>query len=156
MVATFHLHYLGHRIKYGNLEVGNTTQQLLSTTRPCCSIEFIESILFRVILVTYYIGIYICIYIFIKLAIFILFLLSSTVMFFLRCMLNILIYEYFVKLMSRLLYSTIHQVMWYFWVFIVDPFSLLWSIFFLNKTVMFPLFSLPLAYCWVNQPRYFW
>ena len=156
MVATFHLHYLGHRIKYGNLEVGNTTQQLLSTTRPCCSIEFIESILFRVILVTYYIGIYICIYIFIKLAIFILFLLSSTVMFFLRCMLNILIYEYFVKLMSRLLYSTIHQVMWYFWVFIVDPFSLLWSIFFLNKTVMFPLFSLPLAYYWVNQPRYFW
>ena len=29
MVATFHLHYLGHRIKYGNLEVGNTTQKLL-------------------------------------------------------------------------------------------------------------------------------
>ena len=26
---------------------------------------------------------------------------------------------YFVKLMSRLLHSTIHQVMWYFWVFIV-------------------------------------
>ena len=101
MVATFHLHYLGHRIKYGNLEVGNTTQQLLSTTRPCCSIEFIESILFRVILVTYYIGIYICIYIFIKLAIFILFLLSSVVMFFLHCMLNILGYEkYYVKLMS--------------------------------------------------------
>ena len=64
MVATFHLHYLGHRIKYGNLEVGNTTQQLLSTTRPCCSIEFIESFLFWVILVTYKIGIYICIYIY--------------------------------------------------------------------------------------------
>ena len=64
MVATFHLHYLGHRIKYGNLEVGNTTQQLLSTTRPCCSIEFIESFLFWVILVTYNIGIYICIYIY--------------------------------------------------------------------------------------------
>ena len=35
--------------------------------------------------------------------------------------------KYFVKLMSRLLHSTIHQVMWYFWVFIVNPFSLLWS-----------------------------
>ena len=64
MAATFHLHYLGHRIKYGNLEVGNTTQQLLLTTRPCCSIEFIESFLFWVILVTYNIGIYICIYIY--------------------------------------------------------------------------------------------
>ena len=59
MVATFHLHYLGHRIKHGNLEVGNTTQQLLSTRWRCCSIEFIESFLFWVILVTYNIGIYI-------------------------------------------------------------------------------------------------
>ena len=41
--------------------------------------------------------------------------------------------KYFVKLMSRLLHSTIHQVMWYFWVFIVNPFSLLWSIFFSRK-----------------------
>ena len=63
MVATFHLHCLGHRIKYGNPEVGNTTQQFLSTTRPCCSIEFIESFLFSDILVTYNTGIYICIYI---------------------------------------------------------------------------------------------
>ena len=39
----------------------------------------------------------------------------------------------FVKLMSRLVYSTIHQVMWYFWAFIVNPFSLLWSIFFSEK-----------------------
>ena len=61
MVATFHLHYLRHRIKNGNLEVWNTTQQLLSTTQPCCSIE---SFLFWVILVTYNIGIYICIYIY--------------------------------------------------------------------------------------------
>ena len=35
----------------------------------------------------------------------------------------------FVKLMSRLRHSTIHQVMWYFWVFIVNTFSLLWSFF---------------------------
>ena len=65
MESTFHLHYLWHRIKYGNLEVGNTTQQLLSTARPCCSIEFIELFLFWVILVTNNIGIYICIYIYI-------------------------------------------------------------------------------------------
>ena len=37
------------------------------------------------------------------------------------------------KLMSRFLCSTIHQVMWYFWVYIVNPFSLLWSIFFPRK-----------------------
>ena len=133
MVATFHLHYLGHRIKYGNLEVGNTTQQLLSTTRPCCSIEFIESFLFWVILVTYNVGIYICIYIY-KVSFIHSFLLSSTVMFFLHCMLNVLrLKKYFVKLLSRLVHSTVHQVMWYFLVFIVNPFSLLWSIFFSRK-----------------------
>ena len=32
--------------------------------------------------------------------------------------------------MSWLLHSAIHQVMWRFWVFIMNPFSLLWSIFF--------------------------
>ena len=132
MVATFHLHYLGHRIKYGNFEVGNTTQQLLSTTWPCCSIEFIESFLFWVILVTHNIDIYICIYIckvrYIHSLLF--FLLSSTVMIFLHCILNILRYEkYFVKLMSRLLHSTIHQMMWYFWGCIVNPLSLIWRIF---------------------------
>ena len=61
MVATFHLHCLGQRIKYGNPEVRNATQQFLSTTRPCCSIEFIKSFLFWVILVIYNKGIYICI-----------------------------------------------------------------------------------------------
>ena len=45
-LAIFHLHCLGHRVKYGNPEVGNTTQQISSTTQPCCSIEFIESFLF--------------------------------------------------------------------------------------------------------------
>ena len=33
-LATFHLHCLVHRVKYGNAELGNTTQQILSTTRP--------------------------------------------------------------------------------------------------------------------------
>ena len=37
--------------------------------------------------------------------------------------------KYLVKLMRRLLHSVIHQVMWYYWVFIVNPFSLLWSFF---------------------------
>ena len=35
--------------------------------------------------------------------------------------------------MSRLLHSTIHQVMRYFWVLIANPFFLLWSIFFNEK-----------------------
>ena len=67
---------------------------------------------------------YVFVYIFIKLAIFIPFLLSLTVMFFLHCMLGI---------SSRLLHSTIHQVMWFFWVFIVNQFSLLCSISFSRK-----------------------
>ena len=33
--------------------------------------------------------------------------------------------KYFVKLMSRLLHSTTHRLMWYFWVIIVNPFSFL-------------------------------
>ena len=65
MVATFHLHYLGHRIKYGNPEVGNTTQQFLLTIWTCCSIELIESFLFWVILLTYN-KVYIFVYIYIK------------------------------------------------------------------------------------------
>ena len=47
-------------------------------------------------------------------------------MFFLHCI-------FFVKLMSWLLHSAIHQLMWYFGAFIVNPFSLLWSIFFSRK-----------------------
>ena len=144
MVATFHLHYLGQRIKYGNLEVGNTAQQLLSTTRPCCIIEFIESFLIWVILVTYNIFVSI----FIKLAIFSLLLLSLTAVFFLHCILNILRYEkIFSEINERIfvnwlimLHSTIHQVMWYFWVFIVNPLYFLWSIFSQENCVSLGLF----------------
>ena len=161
MVATFHLHCLGHRIKYGNPEVGNTTQQFLSTTQPCCNIEFIESFLFWVILVTYNIGKYICIYIFIKLAIFILFFVIFYWKFFSALHAkHFEIWKNFetfwdVKLVSQLFHCTIHQVIWYFWVFIANPFSLLWSIFFLKKTV-FSLVSLSLSYHWVDHSRYFW
>ena len=52
-----------------------------------------------------------------------------TVMFFLHCVLNILRYEK-IFCENRLLQSTIHQVMWYFQVFIVNAFSFLSSIFF--------------------------
>ena len=135
-------------MKHGNPAVGNTTQQFLSTTRSCFSIEFIGRFLFWVMLITFNIVIYICIYIY-KLAIFIRFLLSSTVMFFWDMK------KYFVKFTSRLLHGTIHQMMWYFWVFIVNPFSFLCSIFFLKK-IVFPLVFLSLVYCWVSQPRYFW
>ena len=130
MLATFHLHCLGHRVKCGNPKVGNTPQQVLSTTRPRCSIEFIEPFLFWVILVTYNIGIYIFIYVY-KVGCIHSFFVTSTVMFFLHCMLNSLRYKkYFVKLTIRLFLSTIHQVMWYFWVFIVNPLSFLCSFFF--------------------------
>ena len=43
----------------------------------------------------------------------------------------------FVKFLSQLLHSSIHQVMRYFCVFIVSPFFLLWTIFFLKKTDFF-------------------
>ena len=156
MAATFHLHCLGNRIKYGNPEVGNTTQQFLSTRGPCCSIGFIESFLSWVIFVTYNIGIYVCIYIYKVSYIHSFFLIFNCNVF---SALHAKTFEIwkniFLKLMSRLLYSPIHQVIWYFWVFMVNPFSLLWIILFLNKTV-FPLVSLSLAYRCVNQPRYFW
>ena len=155
MVATFHLHYLGHRIKYGNLEVGNTTQQLLSTTRRRCSIEYIESFWFWVILVTYNIDIYICIYIY-KVS---------------------YIHSFFV-IFNCNVFSALHakhfeiwkKILWNCWVdcfiarstsdviFLVthseSTFPFL-ELFFLKKTV-FPLVSLSLAYHWVNQSRYFW
>ena len=50
--------YCEVRVKYGNPEVRNIAQQFLSKTRPCCTIEFIESFLFWGILVTYNVGIY--------------------------------------------------------------------------------------------------
>ena len=145
MVATFHLHHLGLRMKYGYLKVGNTTKQLLSTTRPCCSIEFIESFLFWVIFVTYNIGIYICIYIYKVSYIHSFFVIFNCNIF---SALHAKHFEIWKNILwNRLLHSTIHQVMWYFWVFIGNPFSILWSIFFSGK--------LSLAYRWVNQLRYF-
>ena len=126
-LATFHLHCLGHRVKYGNPEVGNTTQQILSTTRPCCSIKFIESFLFWVILVTYNIGIYICIYIYKVSYIHSFFIFNCNVF----STLHVKNFE----ISSWFLHRTVHQMMWYFWMFILNPFYLLCNIFFLKKTV---------------------
>ena len=141
MVVTFHLHYLGYSIKCGNLQVGNTTRQLLSTTRPCCSIEFNASFLFWVILVTYNVGIYVCI--------------SIYKVNYIHSFFVIFKYRFFPafhakhfeiqkksfeKLMSWLLHSTIYQVMWYFWVFIVNAFSVLWIFFSQENCVSFGLF----------------
>ena len=139
MVATFHLHCLGHRIKYGNPEERwNATQQFLSITRPCCSIEFIESFLFWVILISYNKSIYIYIYIFVKLGIFILSLLSSAVMVFLHCMLNILSYEkIFCEFDESIASEHDPSSMWYFWMFIVNPLSILWIFFFSRKLCFF-------------------
>ena len=135
--VTFYLHYLGHRIKYGNLEIGNTTQQLLPAIRSCCSIEFIESFWFCVILVTCNIGIYIWIYIY-KISYINSFFVIFNCNVFLHCMLNIFEMKKNVeKLIRRLLHSTIHQVMWYLWVFIVNPFSLLWTFFSQENCVSF-------------------
>ena len=74
-------------------------------------------------------------------------------MFFLHCMQNILRYEkIFCELKSQLLHSTITQMVWYFWVFIVNPFSLLWSIFSQQYCVSFGL----LVSCWVMIPWFHW
>ena len=81
-----------------------------------------------------YLYVYIFVYIFTKLAILIFFFYLQLQWFF--STLNAKYFDmkkYFLKLMSRLLHSTIHQVMWYFWVFIVNLFSLLWSFFFSRK-----------------------
>ena len=140
------MHCLGRSIKYGNPEVGNTTQEVLSTARPCCSIEFIELFLFWIIIITYNSGIYICIYIYIYIYIHkVTFIHSFSVIF--NCNAFPALYakhfeiwkKYFVKLMSRLLHSMIHQVMWYFWVFIVNPLSPLWSFFSQENCVCFYL-----------------
>ena len=152
MGATFNFLYLGQRIKYGNLEEGNITQQLLSTTQPCCSIAFIESFWFWVTLVTYDVGIYVCI----RLAIFIIFLLSSTVLLCLHCMRNILRYEKifgeidesiasYHDLSSDMIFLGVHSES-------IFPFM---DFCFLKKTV-FPLVFLSLAYRWVNQLRYYY
>ena len=82
--------------------------------------------MFWVIFVTYNIGIYICIYIY-KVSYIHSFLLSSTVMFFLHCILSILRYEK--------IFFEIDE--WIAWVLIANPFSLLWSIFFLSGELCF-------------------
>ena len=56
---------LGHRVKYGNLEVGNTTQQFLSTTEHdhAAVLSLLNHFCFES-LSSHIIGIYICLYIY--------------------------------------------------------------------------------------------
>ena len=136
-------------------EVGKTTQQFLSTTWPCCSIEFIESFLFWAILVTYNRGIYIYIYIY-----------------------NLIYIHSFFVMFNCNVFSALHakhfgiwkNILWNWRVgcFIAPSFkwcdisgayretiSSFMQYFCIKKTV-FTLVSLSLAYRRVNQPRYFW
>ena len=126
---------MGHSIKYENLELGNTTQQSLSTTRPCCSIEFIESFLFWVILIIYNIGIYICIYIY-KVSRFHSFLVIS------NCNLCPALDAKHFEIWKNLLWNWWvdcfkARSIKYFQVFVVNPFSLLWSISFFSTKLCF-------------------
>ena len=156
MVSTFHFHYLGHRIQYANLKEGNSTQQLLSKTRSCCSIEFVESFLCWVILVTYNIGIYICIYIY-----------------------KVSYIHSFFLIFNCNAFSALHakhfeiwkNILWNWWVDCFIARSIKWcdilgahsesifpfmQYFFSFQKTVFPSVSLSLAYRWVNQLRYFW
>ena len=128
----------------------------MSTTLPYCSIEFIDHFLIWVILVTYNIGIYICIYIYKVSYIHSFFVIFNCSVFSALHAKHFEIWKkHFLKLVNWMLHSTIHQVVWYFWVFVINPFSLLCSIFFPKKTV-FRLVSLYLACRWVNPLRYVW
>ena len=137
---------LGHRIKYENPEVGNTTQQFLSTTRPCCSIEFIESFLFWVIIITYK-QVYIFVYIFIKLAILIIFC-------YLHFMLNILTYKNIFCETDEAIASKHDPSSNMILLGVHSESTFPFMEFFFLKKIMFLLVSL--AYCWVNQSRYVW
>ena len=156
MIATFHLHCPRYWIKYGNPEIGSTIQQFLSITRPCCSIEFIESFLFWAILVTYDIGIYICVYIY-KVG----YINSSFVIF--NC-------NVFSALHAKH-FEIWKNILWNWWVGCFIAWSIKWcdilgahsesifpfmQYFFSFQKTVFPSVSLSLAYRWVNQLRYFW
>ena len=86
------------------------------------------------------IQVYMFLYIFIKLVIFIIFLLSSTVIMFLHCMRNILRYEkIFWKIDEWIALQLNPSSDMIFWVLIVNPLSLLCSIFFLSRKLCFLL-----------------
>ena len=98
--------YCEVRVRYGNPEVRNTAQQFLSKTRPCCTIEFIESFLFWGILVTYNVGIYFINKVGSFHSLFVIF--NCNVFFCIACPAFWDMKKCFVKLTSRLLHSTIH------------------------------------------------
>ena len=129
--------------------------------RPCCIIEFIESFLFWVILVTYNIGIYIYIYIY-KVS----------------CVQSFFFFFFFFVIFNCNVSYALHakhfeiwkKILWSWWVdcfvaqsssdvifLCVHSESIFFFVeYFLLKKTVFPLVSLSLAQHWVNQPRYFW
>ena len=93
---------------------------------------YLESFLSHIIQV------YIFVYILIKLVVFVLFLLSSTGMFFLHCMLNVLRYEnVFCKIDEWIASQPNPSSDVLLWVLILNSFSLLCSIFFLSRKLCF-------------------
>ena len=145
MVATFHFALPGTQDQISKSWSRKYYTKLLSATRLCCSIAFIEWFLFWVISVTYNIGIYICVYVYKVSYIHPFFVIFNCSVFSALHAKHFEIWKkHFLKLMNWMLHSTIHQVVWYFWVFVINPFSLLCSIFFPKKTV-FRLVSLSLA-----------
>ena len=92
MVATFHLHCLGHRVKYRNPEAGNTTQQFCQQHDQAAVLSLLNHFYFVTYFVTYYTGKFVNMFIY-KLAILILFFVIFNCNVFLHCMLNISRYE---------------------------------------------------------------
>ena len=122
MLATFHIHYLGHK---SNMEILN--EEIIRNSY-CQWYEFIESFLFWVTFVTF------CIYIY-KVSYIHSFLLYSTVMFFLHCMLEIwknILWNWWVDCFTAQYKSDV-----IFWVLIVNASSLLCSIIFLSRKLCF-------------------
>ena len=91
MVATFHLHYLGHRIKHGHFETGSTTQQFCQQHDHAAVLSLLNHCYFESFS-SNKTQVYIFVYIVIKLAIFIFFVIFNCNVF-LHCMLNILRHE---------------------------------------------------------------
>ena len=129
MVATFHFALPGTQDQISKSWSRKYYTKLLSATRLCCSIAFIEWFLFWVISVTYNIGIYICVYVYKVSYIHPFFVIFNCSVF------SALHAKHFEAWKSILWswwvdYFIARSIKWwYLWVFIMNPFSLLWSIF---------------------------
>ena len=126
------MHCLEHRIKYGNPEVENNTQQSFPATRPYCSIEFIELFWLWVSLVTYNIGVFI-----LNFLAGYFFLLSYLMLFCIACCTFWETKIFLIKLANRLLHNSIHQLVKYFWVFVITKSIFYFMEFFFSRKLWF-------------------